>query len=140
MKEKLSVRGLTTAASIWITAAIGILAGIGFYTAVAVVTMLTLATLSVYRLIERRIPMLIYFQHSMRFLRKATMPEPKVRDLVIRHGGTIVNMGYHVTDEGKYFEYNMIISTRSQASMERLSQALAEEDSVIEYRISPTGE
>ena len=31
MKEGLSVRGLTTAASIWITAAIGILVGIGFY-------------------------------------------------------------------------------------------------------------
>jgi diketogulonate reductase-like aldo/keto reductase len=30
MKEGLSVRGLTTAASIWITAAIGILVGIGF--------------------------------------------------------------------------------------------------------------
>src|SRR5207344_49798 len=34
MKEGLSVRGLTTAASIWITAAIGILAGVGLYGAV----------------------------------------------------------------------------------------------------------
>jgi putative Mg2+ transporter-C (MgtC) family protein len=31
IKDGLSVRGLTTAASIWITAAIGILIGIGFY-------------------------------------------------------------------------------------------------------------
>ncbi|HTO50217.1 MAG TPA: MgtC/SapB family protein, partial [Burkholderiales bacterium] len=31
VREGLTVRGLTTAASIWITAAIGILAGIGFY-------------------------------------------------------------------------------------------------------------
>ena len=30
-REGLTVRGLTTAASIWMTAAIGILAGIGFY-------------------------------------------------------------------------------------------------------------
>src|SRR5437870_8511948 len=30
-KEGLTVRGLTTAASIWVTAAIGILLGIGFY-------------------------------------------------------------------------------------------------------------
>ena len=58
LKERLSVRGLTTAASIWITAAIGILAGIGFYTAVAIVTILTLGTLSVYRLVEKRIRML----------------------------------------------------------------------------------
>ena len=31
VKEGLTVRGLTTAASIWVTAAIGILTGIGFY-------------------------------------------------------------------------------------------------------------
>ena len=31
IKEGFTVRGLTTAASIWITAAIGILTGIGFY-------------------------------------------------------------------------------------------------------------
>src|SRR5215467_6733307 len=30
-KEGLTVRGLTTAASVWVTAAIGILIGIGFY-------------------------------------------------------------------------------------------------------------
>jgi len=34
LREGLSVRGLTTAASIWITAAIVILCGVGFYSAV----------------------------------------------------------------------------------------------------------
>jgi hypothetical protein len=37
-KEGLMVRGLTTAASIWITAAIGILVGIGFYVPVVAAT------------------------------------------------------------------------------------------------------
>src|SRR6059036_4234756 len=46
-KEGLTVRGLTTAASIWITAAIGILVGIGFYFPLAVTTVVTLGTLSV---------------------------------------------------------------------------------------------
>jgi putative Mg2+ transporter-C (MgtC) family protein len=36
-REGLTVRGLTTAASIWITSAIGILVGIGFYTAALLV-------------------------------------------------------------------------------------------------------
>src|SRR5919106_6482423 len=35
IKEGFSVRGLTTAASLWITAALGILIGIGFYFAAA---------------------------------------------------------------------------------------------------------
>ena len=140
MKERLSVRGLTTAASIWITAATGILAGIGFYTAVALVTILTLGTLSVYRFIERKIPMLTYFHHTMRFLRESTMPEREVRNLITRHGCAIVNMGYASTNEGKYFAYDMVISTRNQTSMDRLSQALTKQASVIEFRISPTGD
>ncbi len=38
MRDGLSVRGLTTAASIWITAAIGILIGIGFYLPAVIAT------------------------------------------------------------------------------------------------------
>src|ERR1051325_5868244 len=45
VKEGASVRGLTTAASIWITAAIGILAGVGFYFPVVIATALPLGTL-----------------------------------------------------------------------------------------------
>src|SRR5690606_34545116 len=54
VKEGLSVRGLTTAASIWITAAIGILIGIGFYFPAIVGTALAIGTLSVFRWIESR--------------------------------------------------------------------------------------
>src|SRR5574342_229690 len=48
-KEGLSVRGLTTAASIWVTAAIGILSGIGFYFPLVVCVLLTLGVLSFFR-------------------------------------------------------------------------------------------
>jgi putative Mg2+ transporter-C (MgtC) family protein len=55
IREGLSVRGLTTAASIWITAAMGILAGVGFYFPLAVSVILTLGVLSLFRWIEARI-------------------------------------------------------------------------------------
>src|SRR6201989_2363224 len=64
VKEGASVRGLTTAASIWITAAIGILAGVGFYFPVVIATVLTLGTLSLFRLIEARMPPIMYVQHT----------------------------------------------------------------------------
>src|SRR5919199_6899706 len=75
VKEGASVRGLTTAASIWITAAIGILAGVGFYFPVIVGTALTLGTLSVFRRIEARMPALTYVQHTVRFPLHRAMPE-----------------------------------------------------------------
>src|SRR6187401_2818408 len=54
-KEGLTVRGLTTAASIWVTAAIGILIGIGFWVPAVLGTIATLVVLSLFRIIENRL-------------------------------------------------------------------------------------
>ena len=140
MKEGLSVRGLTTAASIWITAAIGILAGVGMFNAVAMVVALTFGTLTVFRWIETSMPMLIYAHHSLRFHKNSVMSEPDLRSLITSHGFSIANLSYSLTDEGKYFEYFMVIRTRGQENMQRLSKTLTELDSVIEFSISPTGD
>src|SRR6185312_12429572 len=78
-KEGLSVRGLTTAASIWVTAAIGILLGIGFYLAATVGAVATLAVLSAFRFIEHRLPAEFYAQHLLIFDRRAVMAEDDLR-------------------------------------------------------------
>src|SRR6187551_123824 len=85
IKEGLSVRGLTTAASIWITAAIGILAGIGFYFPAAVATVFTLGTLSLFRWLEARMHSRYYAHHSVRFSSGTPMPEPQYRQFVRDH-------------------------------------------------------
>src|SRR6266705_1521095 len=54
-KEGLTVRGLTTAASIWITAAIGIQVGIGFYFVAVLGAAATLVVLAFFLALERRI-------------------------------------------------------------------------------------
>ncbi|CAN5660957.1 hypothetical protein BH09CHL1_BH09CHL1_33860 [soil metagenome] len=50
------VHGLTTAAGIWVTAALGLLVGAGFYEVAAVGAVTTLITLSAFRVVERYIP------------------------------------------------------------------------------------
>src|SRR5688500_19760644 len=59
-KEGLTVRGLTTAASIWMTAAIGILVGVGFYLPAVIGSIATLIVLGVFRAIEARLPSEFY--------------------------------------------------------------------------------
>jgi putative Mg2+ transporter-C (MgtC) family protein len=66
----LTVRGLTTAASIWVTAAIGILVGIGFWFAAIVGAAAVLLVLAVFRFIEVRLPSEFYAYHMLRFLRE----------------------------------------------------------------------
>ena len=140
MKEGASIRGLTTAASIWITAAIGILAGVGFYNAVFLVTVLTLSTLTLYRVIERKIPMLIYVKHHLRFRRENCLTERDVQEIMKANGFSISDVGYAVTSDGQFVEYDLVIKTRHEHNIKRLAETLSNIECVKEFRISPTGD
>jgi putative Mg2+ transporter-C (MgtC) family protein len=139
-KEALSVRGLTTAASIWITAAIGILAGIGFYFPAIVATLLTLGTLSVFRLVEMRMPVLFFAHFTVRFPSSDAMPEPQLRSLVAEHHFSIANLNYRLDRDDSFFEYRMVIRSHQSDNARRLAEALTRLDNVLEFRISPTGD
>jgi len=140
MKAGLSVRGLTTAASIWITAAIGILVGIGFYFPAVFATALTLGTLSTFRWIENRMPTQFYARFVVRFARNATLPESEMRRLLTEHGFTIANLNYRLDADSNFFEYRMVIRTNRADNASRLSDALNALDAVKEFRLSPTGD
>jgi putative Mg2+ transporter-C (MgtC) family protein len=139
-KEGLTVRGLTTAASIWVTAAIGILVGIGFWFAAVVGAVATLIVLALFRIVEARLPSEFYAHHMLRFARNRTMGEPEVRKLIGDHGFTIANLSSRLTDGGEQFEYRMTIKSRDRANAEALSKHLRDLPEVLEFRIAPTGD
>ena len=140
IKEGLSVRGLTTAASIWITAAIGILAGIGFYFPLVVSVALTLGVLALFRWIEARMPSQAYYHFDVRFARSAPMTERQVRELVESHGFSIANFSYRLEGEGRIRRHSMVIRSADRSGAGRLSVTLEGMDSVVEFRIAPTGD
>jgi putative Mg2+ transporter-C (MgtC) family protein len=139
-KEGLSVRGLTTAASIWVTAAIGILLGIGFYLPATLGAVATLAVLSVFRFIEHRLPGEFYAQHSLTFDRTAVMSEDDLRRLIGEHGFTVANLSYRLSDGGRRFEYSMVIKSRDPRNADTLARHLCGLPAVLEFRITPTGD
>lgn len=139
-KEGLSVRGLTTAASIWITAAIGILLGIGFYAPAVLATVFTLGTLSAFRWIEARLPSHYYAHHLVRFDRANVMPEADLRAFLAQKGFTVANMSYRVADDESSFEYRMVIRTTRPENVASLAVALRQLEEVRAFRISPTGD
>jgi putative Mg2+ transporter-C (MgtC) family protein len=140
VKEGLTVRGLTTAASIWVTAAIGILTGIGFYFAAGIGVVLTLGTLSLFRWIEGRMPTELYSNFTVRFVRDAVMPEPALRELVARHGFSVANLNYRLLGEDGKFEYRMVMRTLKSDNVRSLAEALNADRAVVEYRISPASD
>lgn len=140
VKEGLSVRGLTTAASIWITAAIGILAGIGFYFPLAVSVVLTLGVLSLFRWIEIRMPTQAYYQFEVRFDRSSAMSEDEVKAFLEQHGFSIANFSYRLDGEGRVRRNSMVLRTSDRTAAAKLSAALESIEAVREFRLAPTGD
>ena len=140
IKEGFTVRGLTTAASIWTTAAIGVLLGIGFYLPAVMASVLTLGTLSVFRWIETRLPMQFYAHFVVRFERSAVMPEPDLRALVAARGFTIANLHYRLDARDGFFEYRMVIRSNRADNVRTLNETFRHLASVREFRIAPTGD
>ncbi len=139
-KEGLSVRGLTTAASIWTTAAIGILIGIGFYFPAVVGAIIVLVVLALFRFIESKLPSEYYAHHLLRFERASVMNENDVRALIGTYGFSVANLSSRLTDDGKFFEFRMTIRSRDSRATEKLAQHLRGLPEVIEFRITPAGD
>ena len=139
-KEGLTVRGLTTAASIWVTAAIGILVGIGFWFAAIVGATATLIVLALFRFIEARLPSEFYAHHLLRFERERVIGENDLRALIAKHGFSIANLSSRLMEGGQQFEYRMTIKSRDRAAAEALSRYLRGLPEVLEFRITPTGD
>src|SRR5262245_58434452 len=139
-KEGLTVRGLTTAASIWITAAIGIVVGIGFYFVAVLGAAAALAVLGLFLALERKMPAELYMYHQVCFSGDAVPSEDELRKLIGSHGLAITHLTHSMRNHGKQFEYRMTLHSRDPKNAEALSRHLRTLPGVIEFRISPTGD
>ena len=140
MKEGPTIRGLTTAASIWITAGIGILAGVGFYFPMVVAVLLTLAVLSVLHWLEVRLPSEAYYNFEVRGRRGDEFNEAMVRDLLQSCGFRIAHTSYRMDEKDKERRFSMVLKSIRRTGPPLLSKRLEEIPSVHAYRIVPISE
>jgi len=139
IKEGLSVRGLTTAASIWMTASIGIVIGMGFYYPAFLATALTVVTLSLFRWIESMLPSQTYARFRVRFVReRKTYNEARLRELIAEHDIKAFDASYTLDAGGKFFEYEMTVRSRDTGNFFNLAETLTNMDQVSEFSIIPT--
>ena len=139
-KEGLTVRGLTTAASIWITSAIGILIGVGFYFPAALATVLVLIILSLFRWVEKKIPSHYYANNVISFQRNQTPNQTYIRELLTNYGFALEGVSYRISDLGNLFEYRMTIRTSDPKNLTRLAEYLSKDTAVKYFEVSLTDE
>jgi putative Mg2+ transporter-C (MgtC) family protein len=139
VKEGLNVRGLTTAASIWITAAIGVLAGVGLFMPMSFAVIIALVVLTVFRLIEQRVPTLAYYYFDVKYERESNLSEEAMRALLKKLGFSVANFSYRLDCIGndRSLRHKMTLQTTDRGAAARLARWLEENRGVIEFRLSP---
>lgn len=135
MREGLTVRGLTTAASIWTTAAIGILCGIGFYTPAILGTLITFGVLSFFRKIESFVTSQVFATHTLLFKRNNAWSSTQINQMLKSNGFSAINSSYNLKGQGEHLECRMTIRTKDKRNFEKLRDSLLSEPDVVEFGI-----
>lgn len=139
MKENLTVRGLTTAASIWMTAAIGIMVGMGFFSAAFLATLLTLIVLGSFGWVERAMPTRNFGNLVIRYARDQGFAREDLFKILKSHRFKGSHLSYHMDERDNICEYQMTVFTTNPNNFHELSRTLAEISQIREYSIVLSG-
>jgi putative Mg2+ transporter-C (MgtC) family protein len=119
IKSGYAVRGLTTAASIWIVSAIGLAIGSGLYLAGTATAILTVIALMALRVVEKRIK-------GLRF-KSITVTTPVMEDaeetiasIITKYNFNIHALDYEKNKSTGEFKYHFTISTRNRWDIKQL--------------------
>jgi len=139
IRENLSVRGLTTATSIWMTAAIGLVTGMGFFSASFVTTVMTLIILSFFGWFEKKLPTHTYSQLTVRSKRSNSIRKDELCDIVASHDFRTNTPNYFLEEDGRYIKYQLTINTRNAENSHALASELINNELITEFSITPVG-
>jgi len=139
MKEGFSISGLTTAASIWTSAAIGILVGVGFHAAAILMALMSVACMMWVSRLEGWLPSRQAVAIMLRF-RKGFVPREHVLRRVARERGyDIVGGTLSVRLQDGQPEWNFVavaLDKNSGVPIAELAQELTAFEGVQDFHLS----
>ena len=122
----MNVRGLTTAASIWGSAAIGILVGVGFYLPAVGLTALFVVSMTIVPRIERLLPARAVMAGTIRF-RDGYTPQPEViHRYLTERGMSIPPDSLTIIHNQGHYELQCLISGYSVTGTDPMSRIVHE--------------
>ncbi len=137
-KQGLTVRGLTTAATVWVTAALGLLIGAGFWPAVGISLVAILFTLSVLRWAEDHMPRQRFVDLALRFVCEQAPGPDDIRALLSGQGFRTVRMTQGLNHVSGLVEYHLAASTLSVTATDALAAKLRSLPSLRGFELAPT--
>lgn len=118
VKTGMSVQGLTTAACIWIVAAIGLAVGTGQYLAAVTGSVITFISLWMLRIVETRIPRLTY--RYVTLVTDETGDDQAVRSLFTASGFEVSKMDYEISLPEKERRFFFTVASRNVLSLKEI--------------------
>ena len=128
-----NIQGLTTAASVWATAAVGLLFGVGADAAAALTTAAVLATLILLRWAEQWMPANVYVWSIFRFEAGAAPTGDGLRAMLKEHGVSLSELSYALQKDGAILEYSGTLLAPRDAAIRALAEWLRTLDGLVEY-------
>ncbi|MEW6108012.1 MAG: MgtC/SapB family protein [Nitrospirota bacterium] len=123
LKTGFTIQGLTTAACIWIVAAIGLAIGAGQYVAGTTGFIITFFSLWVLRIFEERIPRQVY--KYITFVTDESGDEETIKSLFIKKGFEISKMEYEIEFPGKEKTFIFTIATKNRVEMKEIIESIS---------------
>jgi putative Mg2+ transporter-C (MgtC) family protein len=136
-RQGLSVHGLTTAASLWITSALGTLYGVGFYGLAVGGTLATLVVLAGLRVFDEKLPHIAILDVTIRYRREAALPEAAFRALADELGLEPSAVAHKLLEQGKVVELAATLSGKGPLRTETVAERLCADDRVLGFEILP---
>ncbi len=136
VKENLNIRGLSTAASIWLTAAVGVLIGVGFYGAATSAALLAVFIMGGMRWVERLLPHQSLSSLTLIYAKDRIPDEQAIRNLAAKHHFDVVEWAYQLTAGGTLFEFNLVLSGTGKVHFDSLVREIVRTPDILEFRIS----
>jgi putative Mg2+ transporter-C (MgtC) family protein len=135
-KEGVNVQGLTTAASVWATAAIGLLFGVGGYFPGTLATVGVLATLVVLRWVERYLPAQVYAWSAFRFRAVDAPAAEALQALLATRGVAFRELSYARSHDGAILEFSGNLTALRDRDFDELEGHLRDFPGLVEFELS----
>ena len=136
-REGFSVKGLTTAASLWVTSAIGVLFGVGMWSLALIGAVATLGVLAALRLMEARLPQIGVMDLHLRWTQGAAPDEAGVRALLAESALKCVQIGHVVSPDGKLYEHHIKARGKMPLDIDQLVRRLSGTSGLAGFSVLP---
>jgi putative Mg2+ transporter-C (MgtC) family protein len=140
VKDGLSISGLTTAASIWASAAVGVLLGVGLYASALILAGLCMLSMTLVHQAERWLPGRASFHVTLTFRREFGQRFDELAKVTEAHGYRAVpaSFSFSFDDNHPVWRFCVMALNRSRStSPAQLAHELAKSEDITRFSIVP---